>query len=141
VKRQALAEGADRHRAVRLRQHVDRPCLEGVERRLRAGLRQRTHDHHRQRMVLHQDPQERQAVHPRHLEVERQHVGIEPGDLLSGHVGVARRAHHLDLGIRRERVGDRLADERRVVDDEHAESAGGGECHRGCCGTGITTAA
>jgi hypothetical protein len=76
-------------------------------------------------VVLHQDAEERQPVHPRHFQVERHHVRVEAFDLLAGHVGVAGRADDLDLGVVGERVADRLADERRVVHDEDADLACG----------------
>ena len=118
MKGEFFGEPANRRVAAWLGEHVYRTGLDGVHRRLRARLRQRTHDHHRQRMMLHEDPEKREAVHPRHLEVERQHVGIEGDDLLAGHVGITGGTHHLDLRILAQGVADRLADERRIVDDE-----------------------
>ena len=114
-------ERPDRHRAVGLGENVDGAGFEGIKRHLRAGLGQGADHHHRHRMMLHEDPQEGQPVHPRHLEVEREHVGGEPHDLLAGHIGIARRSHHLDPRIEVERVCDRLPHECRIVDDKHAE--------------------
>ena len=118
---QLPGQGPDRHRAIGLGEDVDGAGLEGIEGHLRAGLGQGADHHHWHRMVLHQDPQEGQPIHPRHLEVERDHVGGEPHDLLAGYVGIAGRSHHLDPGVEIEAIGDRLPHECRIVDDEHAE--------------------
>ena len=40
-----------------------------------------------------------QAVHARHLDVERDHIGDFFGDAIGGNEGIGGRAHHLDLGI------------------------------------------
>ena len=120
-----LSQVTDRRAAARLGQHVDRAGLDGVHRQLRPSLRERTDHDHRQRMLRHQNLQEGQPVHPRHLHVEREDVGVEPEDLLAGHIGIAGGPNHLDLRILVERVADRLADQRRIVDDENAKFPGG----------------
>ena len=62
----------------------------------------------------------REAVHLRHLEIERDDVGLQ----LKGHLqplfAVAGATDDLELGHTFEHRGDRLAVERRVVDDEDA---------------------
>ena len=124
MKGQPAGQSAHRHRAIRLGEHIHSTGIEGIHRHLRTGLRQRTDNHHRHGMMLHEDPQECQPVHAGHFQVERDHIGIEPHDLLAGHIGIAGRSHHFDLGILIEGIGDRLAHQRRIVHDEHAEPGG-----------------
>ena len=66
------------------------------------SLGQRRHHHHRHRPQPHQVLEEREAVHARHLDVQREHVGIELLDLLAGDQRIGRRADHLDARIARQ---------------------------------------
>src|SRR5215472_10458683 len=58
------------------------------------------------------------AVHTRHFQVERDHVGLELFDLLEAERAVHRRADHVDGFVGREHLRDQLAHQRRVVDYE-----------------------
>jgi hypothetical protein len=69
--------------------------------------------------------QKREAVHARHLEVEREHVGVEFLDLVAGGVGVDRGADDFDVGIGFERIAHEFADDGGVVHDQDADRAGG----------------
>jgi hypothetical protein len=53
---------------------VDRPIFQGLEGALRALLGQAGTDHHRYRVLRHDLLQEGQAIHARHLDVERDHI-------------------------------------------------------------------
>ena len=77
-------------------------------------------------MMFHQNSEEGEPVHAWHFEVERQDVWSEPGDLFTCHIGVGSRANHFEVGILGECIGDCLTDERRVIDDEHADSSAAG---------------
>ncbi len=74
--------------------------------------------------MLHQLGQEREPVHARHLDIQRQHVGAELRDLLARHVGVHRAPDHLDVGALRELLRQHLPHDRRVVDDKDADHVG-----------------
>jgi hypothetical protein len=65
--------------------------------------------------------QERESIHLGHLDIECQDVGIEILDLVARDVGIACDADHLDLGIGIEHVAQNAADQRGIVDDEHAD--------------------
>jgi hypothetical protein len=78
-------------------------------------------DDDRQRALAHQQAEEREAVHLRHLEVEGDDVGHEVEGLAQGLLAVARAADDLDERVGLEHGGDRLAVVGRVVDDQHLE--------------------
>ena len=82
-------------------------------------------------MVLHEDFQERDAVHPRHLDIEREHVGLELDNFVPRDKRVDRCADDFDLRIRIERVAGQLAHDRGVVHDENADFAAGEAGSRG----------
>jgi hypothetical protein len=108
-----------RHHRRRLHDEVERAELERLE---DVGLRGASgDDEHRRRLPRHDEPEEREAVHLRHLEIERHEIGLlsdhEPQRLFA----VAGLADDVDAGDRREDVGDRAAVERRVVDDDDAQ--------------------
>ena len=76
--------------------------------------------------VLHQLGQEGEPVHARHLDVEGDHVRLQPHDHVAGDVGIDRRAHHLDVGVATQLLGQDLPHDGGVVDHEdpnHAASA------------------
>ena len=80
-------------------------------------------DDHRDRVLGHDLAQEGQPVHARHLDVQRDDVRDLAADLLGGDVGVGGGAHHRDFRVGREDLGEGLAHDRRVVDDQHADRA------------------
>ena len=55
-------------------------------------------------MLHHEFFKERQPVHARHLDIERDHVGDLLADALSGNKGIAGGRDDLDLGIGGEQV-------------------------------------
>ena len=61
------------------------------------------------------------AADERHHEVHRDHVGLEIEDELLGVRPVGRLADDLEIGHAFERRPEQLPEERRVVDEEHAE--------------------
>ena len=67
----------------RLGHEIDGADFQRLERHLGAALGQRRDHDHRHRPQRHDLAQERQAVHVRHLDVERDHVGIERLDPLA----------------------------------------------------------
>src|SRR5580700_6267527 len=60
------------------------------------------------------------AVHARHFQIERDHVGFEFFDLLQAEGSVHRRAHDFNRRIGFEDLRDELAHERGIIHDEHA---------------------
>ena len=112
----------NRARPARLGDHVDRPGLEGVERR-RGPACERRADHDRDRALGHDLAQEGQAVHPRHLEVEHDHVRAVVGYLAHGDEGVGGPSTWQPRGLRAQDRRQRLADDRRVVHHEHLDVA------------------
>ncbi len=106
----ALGGGQDLgHEQVRMRAHlgklvalglgheVDRSELERLERDIGAFLGERA-DHDHGRLVGGQQERQRfQAGNLGHLDVERDHVGLEPDGLEDRFAAVARRAHDLDF--------------------------------------------
>ena len=79
-------------------------------------------------MLRHQLAQEGDAVHARHLDVERDDVGHLLANLAGRHEGVAGGRDHLYLRIFRQHGGQGLPDACGVVDDENPDFF----CH-GCC--------
>ena len=99
---------------------VDGPQLQCAKRGVGTILGQRRDHHDRHGPHAHQPFEELDAVHARHLHVERQHVGIERLDLLARDDRVGRGAHDLEVGVARQDAGQHLAHECRIVDDEDA---------------------
>ena len=121
MKGQLSSERTDGCIAVGLRQYIHRPGFQGIHGGLRARLSQRTHNHDRQWVVLHQDTQECESIHARHFQIQREYIGLESYDFFSGHIGVARCSHHFNLWILAQRIGDGFAHKCRVVNDEHSQ--------------------
>ena len=84
------------------------------------ALRERGHHHHRHRSQAHEVGEEGQAVHARHLDVEREHVRVEGLDLVARHQRVLGMAHDLDAGVLRQHLGQHPAHKRGVVDNQDA---------------------
>jgi hypothetical protein len=115
-----LGHLADRIGPAGLGDHVHGAGLQRLDGGRGSRLGHRADDDDRQRVVLHQLAQEGQAVHARHLDVERQHVGPVLDDHVAGDEGIGRPADHFDRRLAAQRVADHLAHDRRVVDDEDA---------------------
>ena len=73
----------------RLGDEIDCADFKRLERGFGATLRQRRNHHHRHRPQRHDLAQERQPVHVRHLDVERDDVGIERLDALARDMRIA----------------------------------------------------
>jgi hypothetical protein len=74
--------------------------------------------------------QEGHAVVARHLDIDDQHVRPLPAHPVEGDDRVGRRGEHLDSRCSRQRLGDELASQRRVIDDPGGRAAGRGRTRR-----------
>jgi hypothetical protein len=102
-----FAHGGELARAARGARHeVERAELEGFEHVL--ALRLARNDDHGRGLPRHQEPQEREAVHAGHLEVERDEVGREQRRDAQGLFAVGRLAYDLDVVGALQELGDRL---------------------------------
>src|SRR5208283_2168830 len=97
---------------------IDRSKFQGLQRTLRALLRQTRTDHHRDWMLRHNLPQERKAIHARHLDIERDYIRNLLADALRSDIGIGSRGDDLDLRIACEYFAERLAHYGGIVDDE-----------------------
>ena len=120
---QLQREVADLVGSTWLAQDLDGTDLQRFEGERPVGLRERRDDHGRHRVVLHELAQERDPVHARHLDIERDHVGLELDDLRPRDVRIAGDAHDLDVGVARELALEDLANDGGVVDDQDADFA------------------
>jgi hypothetical protein len=105
----------------RLRHDIDRAGLERLDRGVRTRLGQRRADHDGNGPLRHDLARERQPVHARHFDVQQNHVGNLPPDLLGGDVGVCCGRHDFEIGLGRNDVAERLTYRGGVVDDENAQ--------------------
>ena len=78
----------------------------------------RRHRDHRRRQIRHQPAKEGEAVHDRHLEIERDHVGAMFHHLFDRVFAIDRSRDHFDLRVRLQHAGERDAVVGGVVDDE-----------------------
>ena len=101
---------------------LHRPLAQRVHRDLAALLGEAAHDHGAHGVGRHQPAQELDAVHARHLHVERDNPGIVPDDEVAGLPGVTRGADDLEAGVAGQPFAEHLAGDRRVVDDQHPDS-------------------
>ena len=62
--------------------------------------------------------EEGDAVHARHLNIQRHHVGTQFQDFVPGGVRVRRCADNFDVRKRRQTDGDDLPRQRGVIDDQ-----------------------
>ena len=83
----------------------------------------RQHDHARRRRRLAQPRQRRDAVEPRHREVEQHDVGREPLRLGDRGLAVGRLPDDLDVVLQVEERAQALAHDRVVVGDQDADHA------------------
>ena len=108
---------------------IDGAEFEGRKRRVRAAMGQGRHHDHRHRPQPHDLLEEFEAVHVRHLDVERDDVGIERLDRVARLAGVAGLADDLDVRIDAAGSPDQAAHGGGIVDDENAP----GSCLRPPC--------
>ena len=118
---QNSAVGVSAIRAARFVHDINRSGLKGFQRFVRTARGQRTHDDHRHGTVFHNELEEADAVHARHLNIERDHLGRQRQDFVARHIRVHRRANHFDVGKRGEAVGDDLASQRRIIHHQKAD--------------------
>ena len=113
----------------RLGDDLDRPELQGADRRAGAGPRVRAHHDNRAGRLRHDVADGAQPVELRHLEVHRDDVGVELMHLAHRVEAVARRAHDpklprpRDAVTRAEHVAQHASHQRAVVHDEDAGAA------------------
>src|ERR1700677_2017636 len=106
---------------VRLGDKVDRAESQRLEGGVSARLGMGAEQDHRQRCAAHDEAQRLHAIHARHFQIERNHVGPEFLDLLQSESAIHRGADDFDGRIAREDRGDELAHQRGVVHDEDAD--------------------
>src|SRR5690348_12415995 len=87
-------------------------------------------------MILHQLLEKGQAIHARHLDVERQHIRLEGQNLVAGNERIRRRPHDLQVVFGGYGVGEKLAHDRRVVHDQNFDFAS--VVHRACTNSSHT---
>jgi hypothetical protein len=98
--------------------------LQGTKRGIRAARRQgRDHDH-RHRPERHHLFEKGEAVHMRHLDVQGQNVRIELLDQLARLQRILAGADHLHLAVALEELGEQLADQCGIVDDQGSYGSG-----------------
>ena len=107
---------------LRLRHEIDRAEFESAQGHLCALLRQGGNHHDRHRPEAHQVFEEREAVHPRHLDIERDDVRFELLDTLARGVGISRGADHFNVPIPAQHFAQELSHQRRVVNDENFDA-------------------
>ena len=123
---QAGHGAVQRPRIRRLGHVVVGPQGQRVHRRGRTPLGQRTeHDHIQIRVFLPDAAERLQSVHGGHLDVQRDHVRIDLGDLRQRDGPIRSRAHHLDSRLLAQRVRHEPADDHRVVHDEDPDATTG----------------
>ena len=98
---------------------VERAELEGLEHATIAGPR--GNGNHRRRKIHHQPAQEGEAVHDRHLQIERDGIGTILHHLLDPILPIHRRRHHRNARVGLQHPTDRHAVVRGVIDDQNAE--------------------
>src|ERR1017187_3437586 len=96
--------------------------LKRFKRGLRTFFRQTGANDHWYGVLGHDFPQECQAVHAGHLNVQRDHVGNLFAHPLGSDEGIAGRADYLDGRIFGQDFGQGLANHRGIVNDEDANS-------------------
>ena len=107
----------ERDGAARLGHVVDRAQLQRLQGDQRIPLGQRGDHDDRRGLPLHDLGQAGEPVHLRHVHVQRDHVGVDPGQLFE-------RVHPVAGGVHLELAGlgqdflERPAHQRRVVDDQ-----------------------
>ena len=107
------------HTDLRLGDEIDRAELERAQGDVGAALGQRRHHHDRRRAQPHQLAQEIDAVHARHFDVERDHVGVDVADQLARGERVARRTDAFHVGLTVDDLGEQAAHQRGIIHHHH----------------------
>ena len=110
------------------RNHVNGAGGQRLDTGVRTRRRHRADDDHRHGVMFHQPLEEREPVHPRHLDVQRQHVRLVAQDQVTGDKRIGRDTDDFDVRLTTEHVGQHLAHDGRVVDDKDAHLPLG-PCH------------
>ncbi len=63
-----------------------------------------------------------QAIHPRHVDVQQDGVGLDAFHQLQTFDAIAGRRDHFDIGRGVERLADNATDDQRVADQQNADS-------------------
>ena len=105
----------------RLGDEIHRADFERPQRGVGAFLGQRGNHDHRHRAQRHELLKEGDAVHARHLDVERQHVGIKLLDLLARDDRIGNGAYNLDIGIGGQHAANQLPHQCGIVGDKYAD--------------------
>jgi hypothetical protein len=114
-------EFADRIGLSGLGEDFDGAGFHARQRGLAALGGERADDDHGHGVMLHQAAQEREPVHAGHLDVEREHIGLEGEDLVARHVRVGRGADDRDAGLLAQLVAEHAPNQRGIVDDQHSD--------------------
>ena len=120
---EALAERALVIHVLRLAEHGEGAAEKSLDRLLRAGRRVRADHDDGHGLALHDELEEGEAGHARHVEVERHDVDLEAGEAVARVVGVGGAADELDLLVLAENVGEHLAEDGGVVHGENTDAA------------------
>ncbi len=104
--------------------YFGRAKLQGPDGRLGTGLGGRADHDDRHGRLPHDLLKRGEPVHPRHLDVEREHVRPKLGDTLDSLDAVASLAHHDDVGIGSEMPVDEPAHEDGIVRHYDADWVG-----------------
>ena len=80
-----------------------------------------TYHDHRCRTVAHNDAQQGKTVHPRHLEVEGDKIGLQIQDATDALFAIHRIADHFNLGKRLQYFGYRSSIEGRIIYDKNPD--------------------
>ena len=104
-----------------LEDDVDGARLQRLHQGFGAFLRERRAHDNRDRALRHNLPQEGDAVHARHFDIERDDVGQVVLNTLRRDEGVGRRAHDADVRIALEYADQGLAHRGRVIDDQNLD--------------------
>jgi hypothetical protein len=121
-----------RHRVARLADDVDGAHAQCLDSRRRARLGERADDDGRNRVVLPELPQEAQAVHARHLDVERDDIGLVLQDHLPRLAGVSGATHDLEVVVRAQGIAQQLPRDEGVIHDDNAGAGGQRHVSAGC---------
>ena len=86
-----------------------------------AALGERTYHDDRHGPEPHQVPEERPSIHPRHLDVQSEHVGVGHLDQLTSFKRVRSFSDYLDIRIAFQDIGQQAAYQGGIVDDGDAD--------------------
>src|SRR5579863_7800814 len=103
---------------------VERAHRKSLERDRRAPLAMTAHDNHRQPMLAGDLPEHFDAIHARHLEIERHHVRAKFFQFFQADSSIGRGSHNLDGRIAQKHLRDELPHQRGVIHYENANLLG-----------------